>query len=289
LNAAVAKLDFSSKLVFSNAGDVNFGFDGMLGTYYEFVKDPSLENVIRLGGDLLQAVPFTRGVAGGARTLGKDLSPYVSKATKTYKATSDIPSAYNRLRNAIYSGSTAHELPGDMMHHAYFRMTPEQVTAKIAAEKAGAPAGAMLGDLNMSINSTPLYFTNATREAKAFTPIRTGEMQLTNSYGWRGKRVEDAIPFEIKQKYSKELSEFKNTQLDWENRIKKTLGIENVEYLCELKYDGASISITYKNGKLEKEKILRETEMAQVQLDLARAELALKQPLCQSKGINLKL
>jgi hypothetical protein len=165
---------------------------------YEFVKDPSLENVIRLGGDLLQAVPFTRGVAGGARTLGKDLSPYVSKATKTYKATSDIPSAYNRLRNAIYSGSTAHELPGDMMHHAYFRMTPEQVTAKIAAEKAGAPAGAMLGDLNMSINSTPLYFTNATREAKAFTPIRTGEMQLTNSYGWRGKRVEDAIPLDRK-------------------------------------------------------------------------------------------
>ena len=200
---------------------------------YEFVKDPSLENVIRLGGDLLQAVPFTRGVAGGARTLGKDLSPYVSKATKTYKATSDIPSAYNRLRNAIYSGSTAHELPGDMMHHAYFRMTPEQVTAKIAAEKAGAPAGAMLGDLNMSINSTPLYFTNATREAKAFTPIRTGEMQLTNSYGWRGKRVEDAIPFEIKQKYSKELSEFKNTQLDWENRIKNAAPEDRTNLMLE--------------------------------------------------------
>lgn len=39
---------------------------------------------------------------------------------------------------------------------------------------------------------------------------------------------------------------------DWENRIKKTLGIENVSYLCELKYDGASINITYENGKLAK-------------------------------------
>jgi hypothetical protein len=47
--------------------------------------------------------------------------------------------------------------------------------------------------------------------------------------------------------------------------------------------------VIVENGKLEKEKILRETEMAQVQLDLARAELALKQHLCQTKGINLKL
>jgi DNA ligase (NAD+) len=52
--------------------------------------------------------------------------------------------------------------------------------------------------------------------------------------------------------YSLDNSYSKEDLLDWENRIKKTLGIENVEYLCELKYDGASISITYKNGKLEK-------------------------------------
>jgi hypothetical protein len=51
LNAAVAKLDFSSKLVFSNAGDVNFGFDGMLGTYYEFVKDPTFTQEIIAGFD----------------------------------------------------------------------------------------------------------------------------------------------------------------------------------------------------------------------------------------------
>ncbi|WP_242085103.1 NAD-dependent DNA ligase LigA [Aestuariivivens sediminis] len=39
--------------------------------------------------------------------------------------------------------------------------------------------------------------------------------------------------------------------LDWEKRIKKIIDGE-VEYTCELKYDGASISLTYENGKLIK-------------------------------------
>jgi hypothetical protein len=43
------------------------------------------------------------------------------------------------------------------------------------------------------------------------------------------------------------------------------------------------------NGKLEKEKLLKETEMVQVQLELAKAELALKHHFCQAKGINLEL
>jgi len=37
---------------------------------------------------------------------------------------------------------------------------------------------------------------------------------------------------------------------DFENRIKKTLS-DSIEYVCELKYDGVAISITYKNGRLE--------------------------------------
>ena len=43
------------------------------------------------------------------------------------------------------------------------------------------------------------------------------------------------------------------------------------------------------NGRLEKEKLLKETEIVQVQLDLAKTEHALKQHLCQSKGINLEM
>ncbi len=37
---------------------------------------------------------------------------------------------------------------------------------------------------------------------------------------------------------------------DWENRIIKTIDNEPVEFVAELKYDGASISILYENGKL---------------------------------------
>ena len=35
---------------------------------------------------------------------------------------------------------------------------------------------------------------------------------------------------------------------DWENRIQKVLGEDSISYSCELKYDGASISLTYEDG-----------------------------------------
>ena len=37
---------------------------------------------------------------------------------------------------------------------------------------------------------------------------------------------------------------------DWEARLIKQLGRNQLTYTCELKYDGASISLTYENGKL---------------------------------------
>jgi len=39
---------------------------------------------------------------------------------------------------------------------------------------------------------------------------------------------------------------------DWEKRIQRILGDVPVAYTCELKYDGASISLSYENGKLVK-------------------------------------
>jgi DNA ligase (NAD+) len=39
--------------------------------------------------------------------------------------------------------------------------------------------------------------------------------------------------------------------IEWENRIKKTIETP-FEYVCELKYDGVAIGISYKNGKLNK-------------------------------------
>jgi DNA ligase (NAD+) len=52
--------------------------------------------------------------------------------------------------------------------------------------------------------------------------------------------------------YSLDNSYSKEDLLDWENRIQKVLGNVPLEYTCELKYDGASISITYENGKLKR-------------------------------------
>ena len=50
--------------------------------------------------------------------------------------------------------------------------------------------------------------------------------------------------------YSLDNSYSKEDIVDWENRIQKVLGNVDLQYTCELKYDGASISITYQNGKL---------------------------------------
>lgn len=52
--------------------------------------------------------------------------------------------------------------------------------------------------------------------------------------------------------YSLDNSYSKEELLDWEKRIQKVLGDVPLEYTCELKYDGASISITYENGKLKR-------------------------------------
>jgi DNA ligase (NAD+) len=51
--------------------------------------------------------------------------------------------------------------------------------------------------------------------------------------------------------YSLDNSYSKEDLLDWETRIMKIVD-GKVEYVCELKYDGASISLTYVNGKLAK-------------------------------------
>ncbi|NCG04414.1 MAG: NAD-dependent DNA ligase LigA [Bacteroidetes bacterium] len=50
--------------------------------------------------------------------------------------------------------------------------------------------------------------------------------------------------------YSLDNSYNKQDLLDWEARMCKILGVTALDYTCELKYDGASISLTYVNGKL---------------------------------------
>jgi DNA ligase (NAD+) len=50
--------------------------------------------------------------------------------------------------------------------------------------------------------------------------------------------------------YSLDNSYSREDLIEWEKRIQKVLGNVPLAYTCELKYDGASISITYENGKL---------------------------------------
>ena len=52
--------------------------------------------------------------------------------------------------------------------------------------------------------------------------------------------------------YSLDNSYSKEDLQDWEARIQKVLGNVELSYTCELKYDGASISITYVDGKLKR-------------------------------------
>ncbi|RZJ61640.1 MAG: NAD-dependent DNA ligase LigA, partial [Flavobacterium sp.] len=61
----------------------------------------------------------------------------------------------------------------------------------------------------------------------------------------------NTIPHEFRM-YSLDNSYSKEDVLEWEKRIHRGLGTTDVEYTCELKYDGASISILYENGRLSR-------------------------------------
>lgn len=61
----------------------------------------------------------------------------------------------------------------------------------------------------------------------------------------------ETVPHKTRM-YSLDNSYSKEDLLDWEKRLHKNLGDVALEYVCELKYDGASISITYENGKLKR-------------------------------------
>ena len=54
----------------------------------------------------------------------------------------------------------------------------------------------------------------------------------------------------IHRMYSLDNSYSKEDLSDWEKRMFKILGVDKLEYTCELKYDGASINLTYSKGEL---------------------------------------
>lgn len=56
----------------------------------------------------------------------------------------------------------------------------------------------------------------------------------------------------ISRMYSLDNTYSKQELIEWEERVKKVIEDETIEYTCELKYDGASISIVYENAKLKR-------------------------------------
>jgi len=50
--------------------------------------------------------------------------------------------------------------------------------------------------------------------------------------------------------YSLDNTYTKNEVIDWDKRVRKNLEINEIEYTCELKYDGASINLIYEDGVL---------------------------------------
>jgi DNA ligase (NAD+) len=56
----------------------------------------------------------------------------------------------------------------------------------------------------------------------------------------------------LNRMYSLDNSYSKEDLLDWEKRVQKMLGTSEVKYSCELKFDGASINLTYENGQFIK-------------------------------------
>ena len=70
------------------------------------------------------------------------------------------------------------------------------------------------------------------------------------------KRVGSSLSNDFKarvhnfQMYSLENSYSRADLIDWENRIRKKIDSSEISYCCELKLDGVSVSLSYKNGDL---------------------------------------
>ncbi len=87
------------------------------------------------------------------------------------------------------------------------------------------------------------------QELEAKHPEYFDEDSPTQRVGGAITKNFNTIPHEYRM-YSLDNSYSKEELLEWEKRLQRGLGTDKIEYTCELKYDGASISITYENGRL---------------------------------------
>lgn len=89
------------------------------------------------------------------------------------------------------------------------------------------------------------------QELEAKHPEFFDENSPTQRVGGTITKNFETVPHEYRM-YSLDNSYSKEDLLDWEVRCQKILGNVPLEFTCELKYDGASISILYENGSLKR-------------------------------------
>lgn len=162
-----------------------------------------------------QALP----VVGNLGLFADFMAPSVRAASKTFKATPDLP-ILTRLRNAANSGALEIDMKGDVFNHSYFRMSPDEVQKAMASEMINLPRGAASVEKSMSKNSAPLFWTQAARAPKEFRFVRTGDIQPLNWAGTQGKRVVSALP-EGYEKYIPEIDDIRSSiqdRIDWLRR-----------------------------------------------------------------------
>lgn len=232
-NALMNPINTTGRL-FNGARDLTYNLAG---------DDVGWNNVMDaagIAGDAAMFIPGVTSAVRGAKAARTELLPFIRGAKKTYGLTGDLP--FNtRIKNALNSGTTNYSLKGidnrDYIHH-YFGadMKPEDALAIIKQQKAEAPLGALMGDSNMSLNSTPLYFQSAAKDVKNFPVVRTGDFQNLNSMGFKGKRISQSVPNRVYSEHPDIIHEY-NRNLDQlnadftarANRINNDVSIGDVE------------------------------------------------------------
>lgn len=89
------------------------------------------------------------------------------------------------------------------------------------------------------------------QELEAKHPEYFDEDSPTQRVGGSVTKNFTTVPHEYRM-YSLDNSYSKEELLEWEKRLHRGLGTDDIQYTCELKYDGASISILYENGRLSR-------------------------------------
>ncbi|MBK42344.1 MAG: DNA ligase (NAD(+)) LigA [Flavobacteriaceae bacterium] len=97
-------------------------------------------------------------------------------------------------------------------------------------------------DFDMKLKQLQILESQYPELRKSNSPTQRVGGQITKNF---------ETDFHTYPMYSLDNSYTKEDLYNWESRLKK-LSTGTIEYACELKYDGASISLTYKNGILVK-------------------------------------